>query len=480
MTDECLSPAAFRRLLRRSVVAPLALLGVLALVFLGQILDLLSAAKWVAHTDQVIGDGNALLKLIVDGETGMRGYLLTNDPAFLEPYHAGEAGSTAAFDDLTQLVSDNPPQVERLKAVRAAHADWQEYVRRGITLRRDGGDYLSPVRAGEGRRRMAVMRAGIAEVIAIEEGLREERVRRVNRATWWVCGVSLGLAVLLGGALALLTRRQLIEVSTSYQTALAAAEARAESLWKHGRRLATLHQIDRAILAAESVPALTRAALLRANEVVPCEDSFVLASDPEGGPHRVITRADKSVAPASDESAEYPPEFAEGDAPQVTPDLEAVTGRSPFHERLYRAGVRSLLTVPLCTDEQGFGVLVFADTRPAAFAGEHSSVAHEIARQLAIAVQQARYRDQVRRHADELEQRVEERTRELQETLGNVKQLQGLLPICAWCKKVRDDQNYWHTVEHYIAAHTATRFTHGMCPDCFASHEAEAMRRLEQ
>lgn len=479
MTDECLSPAAFSRLLRRSVVAPLALLGVLALVFLGQILYLLSAARWVAHTDQVIGDGNALLKLLVDGETGMRGYLLTNDPAFLEPYHTGEAGSAAAFDDLTQLVSDNAPQVERLRAVRAAHADWQEYVRRGIALRRDGGDYLSPVRAGEGRRRMAVMRAGIAEVIAVEEGLRGERVRRVNRATWWVCGVSLGLAVLLGSALALLTRRQLIEVSASYQTVIAAAEARAESLRKHGHRLATLHQIDRAILAAESVPALTRAALLRANEVVPCEDSFILASDPDGGPPRVITRADKGVAPTSDGSAECPPELTEGDAPRVTADLGAA-GRSPFHERLYRAGVRSLLTVPLRTDEQGFGVLVFADTRPGAFTDEHSSVAHEIARQLAIAVQQARYRGQARRHADELERRVEERTRELQETLGNVKQLQGLLPICAWCKKVRDDQNYWHTVEHYIAAHTATRFTHGMCPDCFASHEAEAMRRLEQ
>jgi PAS domain S-box-containing protein len=68
----------------------------------------------------------------------------------------------------------------------------------------------------------------------------------------------------------------------------------------------------------------------------------------------------------------------------------------------------------------------------------------------------------------ELERRVEERTRELREALENVKQLQGLLPICAWCKKVRDDRDYWHEVEHYVSAHTEARFTHGICPSCLA------------
>ena len=93
-------------------------------------------------------------------------------------------------------------------------------------------------------------------------------------------------------------------------------------------------------------------------------------------------------------------------------------------------------------------------------------VAMMLARQLAIAFQQARLRERLQRHADILEKRVEERTRELQEALENVKQLQGLLPICAWCKTIRDDKNYWHVVEHYVAAHTEVRFTHGICPDC--------------
>jgi CheY-like chemotaxis protein len=56
---------------------------------------------------------------------------------------------------------------------------------------------------------------------------------------------------------------------------------------------------------------------------------------------------------------------------------------------------------------------------------------------------------------------------ELEKALAQVRQLQGLLPICMDCKKIRDDQNYWHQVEHYIMRHADVSFTHGICPSCF-------------
>jgi len=55
---------------------------------------------------------------------------------------------------------------------------------------------------------------------------------------------------------------------------------------------------------------------------------------------------------------------------------------------------------------------------------------------------------------------------ELQFALDNVKTLQGLIPICANCKKIRDDQGFWNHVENYISKHTDAEFTHGICPDC--------------
>ncbi len=48
-----------------------------------------------------------------------------------------------------------------------------------------------------------------------------------------------------------------------------------------------------------------------------------------------------------------------------------------------------------------------------------------------------------------------------------MKQLQGLLPICSYCKKVRDDKNYWQRVEGYLSEHTEVKFSHGICPDCW-------------
>jgi PAS domain S-box-containing protein len=60
----------------------------------------------------------------------------------------------------------------------------------------------------------------------------------------------------------------------------------------------------------------------------------------------------------------------------------------------------------------------------------------------------------------------EELVRALQDMLAKVKTLSGLLPICAWCKRIRDDQGYWSQVESYIAKHSEAAFSHGICPEC--------------
>jgi len=54
----------------------------------------------------------------------------------------------------------------------------------------------------------------------------------------------------------------------------------------------------------------------------------------------------------------------------------------------------------------------------------------------------------------------------LQAALAEVKSLREILPICSYCRKIRDDENYWHTVENYISEHTGSRFSHGICPSC--------------
>jgi len=92
-------------------------------------------------------------------------------------------------------------------------------------------------------------------------------------------------------------------------------------------------------------------------------------------------------------------------------------------------------------------------------------------------------RDELRVRVDvgvrmvELQRSLAERVRELEAALAQVKQLQGIIPICSYCKKIRDDQNYWQRVESYISQHSEARFSHGICPDCY---ERVAQTQLEE
>ena len=55
---------------------------------------------------------------------------------------------------------------------------------------------------------------------------------------------------------------------------------------------------------------------------------------------------------------------------------------------------------------------------------------------------------------------------ELEESLKNINELQGILPICSYCKQIRDDDGYWQQLERYISAHSLAKFSHGICPSC--------------
>jgi hypothetical protein len=83
----------------------------------------------------------------------------------------------------------------------------------------------------------------------------------------------------------------------------------------------------------------------------------------------------------------------------------------------------------------------------------------------------------VRKNAEEEKERL---IRELQEALGQVRELSGLLPICASCKSIRDDKGYWNHLEAYLCAHSKAQFSHGICPDCARKLYPEYCTHLER
>lgn len=78
----------------------------------------------------------------------------------------------------------------------------------------------------------------------------------------------------------------------------------------------------------------------------------------------------------------------------------------------------------------------------------------------------------------ELEERLAERIRDLEESQAHIRRLQGILPICVYCKKVRDDRNAWSQIEAYVMQHSEARFSHGVCPDCLEKVKKEFLADL--
>jgi DNA-binding NtrC family response regulator len=68
----------------------------------------------------------------------------------------------------------------------------------------------------------------------------------------------------------------------------------------------------------------------------------------------------------------------------------------------------------------------------------------------------------------------------LQDALSNIKALQGLLPICASCKRIRDDKGYWNQIEQYISEHSDAVFTHGICPECLEKLYPDFVKEVKE
>jgi CheY-like chemotaxis protein len=138
--------------------------------------------------------------------------------------------------------------------------------------------------------------------------------------------------------------------------------------------------------------------------------------------------------------------------PRFFGEIDTQTG---FH-------THSLLAVPLRVREEVIGVLEVVNKTTGEFSQDDQSLVETIAASAAIAIENTWLVNALHQHAVELEQS----NIQLQEALDKVKTLSGLLPICSSCKKIRDDQGYWHQIEYYIREHSEADFSHGLCAEC--------------
>jgi PAS domain S-box-containing protein len=133
-------------------------------------------------------------------------------------------------------------------------------------------------------------------------------------------------------------------------------------------------------------------------------------------------------------------------------------------------GAKAILYIPLLSKGRLIGhTELWESRRERQFTTEEIALCQDLARQAAIAIENARLYKLAQQEIAErkrTEEELEETVLVLRDALSQVKTLSGLLPICAKCKKIRDDGGYWHSVEAYVRDHSEADFSHGICPDC--------------
>jgi PAS domain S-box-containing protein len=234
----------FKSLLRRVIVVPIVVTVALAGLLLWETFDLNKSMQWVDHTDQILDQSGHLLMLLVDMESGTRGYIATGDQSFLHSYLQGTKTSNSEFEALDRMVNDNLPQQMRLKDIHAGYAEWERYANGIIALRRAGKADPTLYENQQGKRKMDSLREQISEFQSVEQGLRAKRVQATHLRWNLMVTSCLGLGVGFGVFLAFFTRYHIEKLGTKL--------LQSEERWT-----ATLGSIGEAVIATDSEGRIT-------------------------------------------------------------------------------------------------------------------------------------------------------------------------------------------------------------------------------
>jgi PAS domain S-box-containing protein len=201
-----------------------------------------------------------------------------------------------------------------------------------------------------------------------------------------------------------------------------------EALRQSAARLVTLHEIDQAILSAQSITAIAEAALRHFQQIVPGRRSQVFLFEGENAVV-IASYQDSLAAPTGKRvprNSFGSTEMLQQGQVYIVTDLLQLTAPSPIEQDLIQSGARSSVAVPLVGLSASIGLLSLDSPELDAFPSELIEIAQEVADQLAIAMQNAQLQQQTRHHAADLERRVAERTRELAEANERLTELDHL------------------------------------------------------
>ena len=207
------------RRLNTALAAPVALLVLLGVVLARQILLLSDDAAWVDHTDQVISTAHQTKREIIDQESAVRGYLLTENAEFLGPYQRAEP--LQGFAKLHQLTADNPAQQERFEDARRKYEGWFLGISQAMQAR-DWPAMRSLEQMTIRKQRMDALRDAMQLALEKEEGLRQARQKATVESTARTKVLFVVLFAVSAAVLAFFSRFQLKSIAQTFTLALEA------------------------------------------------------------------------------------------------------------------------------------------------------------------------------------------------------------------------------------------------------------------
>ncbi|WP_460890887.1 ATP-binding protein, partial [Ramlibacter alkalitolerans] len=222
------APGTFRRILTRNVALPLALGVVSALVFLSLLAYLASVIGGVQASDDLLSHASSAQRHDLDMESGVRGFLLNGDERFLEQYERAQQLLGPEMERLKEAEAMKPEQLDRLRRIESFQAAWRDYARDRITRKRQ--DPIAPLSASAGRELKDRIRSEFDEFFRVERRARADHIAAANRnATVTAAGFVLFMLA-TGGLLAWRGRRELLTLSSTYETVLQEQHRQGEAL----------------------------------------------------------------------------------------------------------------------------------------------------------------------------------------------------------------------------------------------------------
>jgi PAS domain S-box-containing protein len=242
----------FRQILILTVLLPLVLLLLLAMVLAWQIERTLEEQRRIDHTDRITAQLNDLERLVVDQETGLRGYQLTRDATTLEPYQTAEGALHGTLDHLLILVREDPDQLVRLRQIRHSHEQWMGFAGNALDNMRAGKIFGDTGLDLNGAQMMAALRTEIGAMTKIEVARRDEEVESTNFQVRTLMTVLLASSIGVGIVLGIFTQKNMKQVSSAFRISLEEAHQRADELIENRQWLqTTLNSVGEALIACD-------------------------------------------------------------------------------------------------------------------------------------------------------------------------------------------------------------------------------------